>query len=114
MFSFFRWPWALQNHIRVRHLAIKNWRCKICYKRFSSKKHMTDHISCVHEKIKKYTCTYKDCDFKAGRPNTLKEHIDNRHLKIKPYKCEKCKFASGYFSSLKVHMKIHESSHPKS
>ena len=53
---------------------------------------------------KKYSC--KDCDYKAMRPNIMRDHINNKHLGIK-LDCPKCDAKFSAKRILRKHIKLY-------
>ena len=61
----------------------------------------------VHDNIKNWKCG--QCDYKAKRQYTLKQHIKAVHHKIKDKTCAKCNYTSTYSSHLSTHIKaVHD------
>lgn len=54
--------------------------CKDCNKMFLSRARMMDHISAVHQKIRKYFCKWEGCDKVYLRGEHLRRHERKYHL----------------------------------
>ena len=52
-----------------------------------------------------YYCTYKDCEKQYKSRENLLFHIQNVHLKKKPYSCGLCKNAFSHRNGLNYHLK---------
>ena len=67
------------------------------YKSKQNKKHKTEeNLDSLDTESKQMdnVCTYPGCNKSFSRKDRLEEHKKSKHLKIKPYQCDQCKFAS--------------------
>ena len=129
-------------HENAVHLKIKSFSCQHCDKSFGLKYNMKEHINSVHMNIKtklKLKLDTKpnvgknlegvvmnekprDNKTKANQCNhcksfyknrsVLKRHVNEVHLKIKPYFCKSCKYSCSRKGDMEkhvnaVHLKIH-------
>ena len=58
----------------------------------------------MHERKRVFKC--KECDREFGKYNHLKKHIQNIHLKLKPFSCELCDYASSSKDRLISHVTL--------
>ena len=65
---------------------------------------MKQHIRCVHEKIKQFSCPY--CHYRCYLNSRLTSHLTT-HSGIKNYKCTHCDYAAVTQHILTVHINRH-------
>ena len=59
------------------HKGEKPFKCNICDYKFSTRKHITQHISSVHEGKKPFNCSI--CDYNCSRKERLTQHMASVH-----------------------------------
>jgi uncharacterized Zn-finger protein len=109
----------LKNHIERRHLKIFKFQCDICEKKFFRNYEVTAHKKRVHftkrRKLRgsnvtsyKYKREKQSCPYcsKFIDKTEMNLHIQ-RHLNIKPFKCDKCVRAFVRVADLNFHIKNH-------
>lgn len=77
--------WSLSRHKSRVHLKIKNFECKICFKKFFRNDELTTHLETHEEKVKSLSCDL--CDDKKNafsRVESLNSHIKKVHLGKSP------------------------------
>ena len=78
----------LKRHIDWVHEGkIHKHQCYICGK---SVKHLQEHISAVHDKLKPFICSI--CGYSCAKNSYLDKHMEFVHSdsKVRPFKCLKC------------------------
>ncbi|XP_070497890.1 zinc finger protein 43-like [Chironomus tepperi] len=100
---------AMNSHLRNFHATDKKFQCKICDKRFKSKKYLW-----MHEKThnKQFKCEI--CNKMFSFNSHLDDHKKKYHNNPGSFECEICgrKFNQKYH--LQGHQKIHQKNRPKS
>lgn len=101
---------TLETHTR-RHTGIRPYLCSDCPRQFRFRQSLLYHMQ-VHNPTKPWLpCTM--CSFRTQRPSKLNEHVNHKHLQIKPLKCpyEGCSisFPTSRRSNLRNHINaVHE------
>ena len=117
------------RHIKVVHLNLATYSCKLCNYVTKFSQSLADHVSSMHEKIK-HTCKFcdfslthkgsvylhmrkkhtkgyskkcKDCDYETYTNDMLECHINGRHLKKLLY-CDKCEYQTTWGGNLRNHI----------
>ena len=69
-------------------------------------KHLQEHISAVHDKLKLFICSI--CGYSCGKQNYLDRHMEFVHddSKVRPFKCLKCTSSFKDEPNLKKHLKM--------
>ena len=75
--------------------------CNQCGKIFSSSSHLNRHTKSVHEG-NKYPCD--ECNFAAARADTLREHIQVIHERVKNFHCDQCDYSATRKAALNRHI----------
>jgi len=75
--------------------------CPECGKTFARATNMRRHLK-THFEAEEHAC--KHCDHVAHRRADLQTHMNRRHSRIKPYKCDVCSHRSGSLSDKYKHM----------
>ena len=94
----------LKRHIDYVHEGkIHKHQCYICGK---SVKHLQEHISAVHDKLKPFICSI--CGYSCAKKNYLDKHMELVHSdsKVRPFKCLKCTSSFKDEPNLKKHLKM--------
>ena len=108
----------MENHSMKNCIKTKdkknNWKekqfvCKFCHKRFSSKENLISHEN-LHSGIKPHKCS--QCSFKASSRENLRYHILKVHTKLRPHQCPHCSFSCIRKSNLDHHMRTHTGEKP--
>ena len=65
-------------------------------------------------RIMGYKCNFDDCQIMIPAKHKLVEHINARHLKINPYKCDwpSCEYTAVNPSAMKRHIEVHKDIRP--
>lgn len=98
----------VQIHIKEEHLGEKLKQCKICSKKFLSKKNsfsywMNTHMK-IHNKIKQFECHI--CGKLLARKDGLKTHLQS-HIGGSSIECKYCQKTFSTIHTLKTHMRTH-------
>ena len=104
---------VIRRHVQSIHDHVKAFECTIacCDFRSAWAGHLKRHVKAVHEdSFPLKSCDQPGCHHKSKQKGDLKRHQLTVHQNIKRYACHVCAFACFDKSSLKMHMKIHESS----
>ena len=121
---------GLVRHIKVVHLNLATYSCKLCSYTTRFSQTLTAHVASMHDKIK-HTCQFCDyssthkasvyqhtrkthgsgknkkcteCDYKTYSNDLLNCHINGRHLKTLLH-CDQCEFQTTWGGSLRNHIK---------
>jgi len=98
----FTYPSELKRHIEEKH--IKPYKCDQCDKNFGSQKHLDQHISEVHLKLKPFECDF--CGESFARQETLDKHIASQHTEdLKLVECSECGETFKNPKELETHIK---------
>ena len=89
----------LRNHVRI-HLGIKPYECDVCLKRFTESGAMKSHRR-IHFNDRPYKCDICDRSFKFI--SSLKGHKAS-HLTIRPFQCLYCDKFYKTLKSRRAHM----------
>ena len=76
----------MKKHVKTVHEKVKNYRCRMCTKRFATRSNLKRHVKLVHEKKKDFQCD--DCDREFSTKANLVEHRINTHEVH--HICEQC------------------------
>ncbi|CAB3385706.1 Hypothetical predicted protein [Cloeon dipterum] len=102
----FEGPKNYNQHVRLVHKEFPVKCSRIgCLSYFKTKIEMTTHFDSAHgedDMAKMFKCN--DCDYKAMKKSTLKQHIANKHL-MKSTKCKMCERLFPGRSELRTHVK---------
>ena len=93
---------SLKAHMKT-HEQIRNFKCDVCEKSFSSISALKKHFDGVHERIRKFKCNL--CEKTFTTLLIQKAHINAYHLD-KVMVCEFCGQKFKYFGSLFEHKKF--------
>ncbi|XP_065561457.1 zinc finger protein ZFP2-like isoform X1 [Artemia franciscana] len=97
----------LKQHQRV-HSGEKSFKCAVCKKRFSKQGNLNRHQR-VHTGEKPFKCDA--CDKTFSQPVNLKTH-QRMHTREKPFKCKVCNKTFSYSSNLNLHQRVHSGEKP--
>jgi KRAB domain-containing zinc finger protein len=98
----------LKEHLNIYHRTEKKFQCKICSKKFKSKKLLYYHQK-AHEK--KFSCNL--CKKMFSLEIKLKYHKKNVHYNPGSFECEICGKKFNEKSYLKSHQATHKKNHRK-
>ncbi|XP_045489756.1 PR domain zinc finger protein 5 isoform X4 [Pieris rapae] len=105
-------PEAFRNYFqRNKHIAavhgikLKEFKCNLCVKVFTSSGKLGVHVRTVHLKMKRHGCSL--CEWKFYSKSELKEHMI-RHGGERKFNCNICKKSYARKYTLREHMRIHE------
>ncbi|XP_038221171.1 zinc finger protein 658B-like isoform X4 [Zerene cesonia] len=102
----FRNYFQRNKHISSVHgLKLKEFKCTLCTKVFTSSGKLGVHVRTVHLKLKRHACDL--CEWKFYSKSELKEHMV-RHGGERKFHCNVCKKAYARKYTLREHMRIHE------
>ncbi len=93
-----------RRHQKKVHSTKKNFKCKICRKKFCTKSSLNRHII-RHTGAKPFECAI--CSKRFERKSSLDVHSEI-HTDGKPFECSICNKSFGYKQNLKVHTRIHK------
>lgn len=96
---------GLTQHINVKHLGKRPYKCHFCPKTFPTSTKMKTH-RIIHTDEKTHRCEI--CDKIFLRLDQLKCHTSRIHLKLKPFVCGKCDRSFTQNKKLKEHSQLHE------
>ena len=97
----------LKTHFKSVHEKIRI-KCEICDKDFARGPGLILHRQKVHEGIDK-SAQCSICEQKLASKGKLKRHINDIHLKLKPFECPSCKYKATNKPMLNNHVKaMHE------
>jgi hypothetical protein len=85
----FKGQTQLEEHIKRKHLNVKDVLCYICEKGFVNKADLNTHQTSVHSEERPYKCD--ECSSSFKRVSTLYTHKRYTHTKLKPFPCPVCK-----------------------
>ncbi|XP_057658018.1 zinc finger and BTB domain-containing protein 41-like isoform X1 [Diorhabda carinulata] len=110
--DFFPTATELNSHISLHP---ERYYCMKCGEKFH-KKDLLDKHEPLHERMSKILALIKNttkpmlqcphCSLTCGYINTLQQHINSVHLKIKEFECSLCQKKFGASNSLKVHVRV--------
>ncbi len=95
----------LFEHVKGRHLQMKDLRCNSCAFVTSYKFALMRHSRTVHERRRAHRCDIGACAFSTSAKDLLEGHIKSKHLGIKDVRCERCPFRTSYTRAMYRHMK---------
>lgn len=90
---------SLKSHTEKVHMGIR-YQCIQCGQRTSTVRNLKIHQMSKHEGIK-IPCP--QCNHKAYDRSSLSKHINAIHLRLRPHKCQSCKYQTATISNLKYH-----------
>lgn len=94
------------KHISSFHgMKLKEFKCTLCPKVFTSSGKLGVHTRTVHLKMKRHACDL--CEWKFYSKSELKDHMI-RHGGERKFQCNICKKAYARKCTLREHMRIHE------
>ncbi|EAT35910.1 AAEL011964-PA [Aedes aegypti] len=91
---------------RVKTSTIRPFECDVCYQRFLTEKHLTQHKNRPYRK-RRFVCTSCGAAFLAS--STLKKHEETCTTTVCNYECNECGKHFLQSGSLRNHMKLHTS-----
>ncbi|XP_063696252.1 zinc finger protein 90-like [Culicoides brevitarsis] len=98
-----------EEYLRERKIAAKKTvQCTKC-RRTVKEIYLKDHEEKCTGRVRRYKCTEKGCDKQFCRPQSLKVHMNLKHLDKKPFECDFCGGRYVTKDSLKAHMVKHQS-----
>ena len=77
----------------------KCYQCPRCDKAFIVKYKLKEHISLVHDEMKRHTCD--KCGKTFGRLSDLNRHYSSVHEGLRNHQCDQCDKAYGQYAHLK-------------
>ena len=96
-------------HVHVKNVV--HFQCPHCVRIIGDYRSWKKHISCVHEKVRKYQCQI--CELKFSEKAKVNRHIQTIHSVLKPFPCGICKKSFGHSFNLKSHISsVHEKLRP--
>ena len=97
----------LKAHFNAVHEKVRI-KCELCEKDFARGPALILHRQKVHEGVdKSVQCSI--CEQKLSSKSKLKRHINDTHLKLKPFECPSCKYKATTMIILNTHIKaMHE------
>lgn len=105
-FKGFKSKFHLTQHM-LTHSHVKTVQCEHCSYKARFKKELMDHMKAIHTELlpknifdKLLEC--KICGKKFASPSKLKRH-QNIHIGLKPFKCDKCSYATASKQHLERH-----------
>jgi len=94
----------LKAHLKVYE---RKFKCTVCGKRLSNFPSLRDHVRNIHENPGSYSCEI--CNKKFNRFDNLKVHLKfHDRNRPKPFKCQRCDFATHSKANFNGHQKSHE------
>jgi hypothetical protein len=103
---------SLNNHIQSEHAEDK-WKCFECSMVLTSNSNLKKHILSIHTDEKPYICDQGQCEFRTALKSNLTIHINNVHLKLTKFDCDKCEYSTVSASDLKKHIdRVHNNKRP--
>ncbi len=100
----------LNQHFTCVHSnAERKFKCGLCPKAFHRKCDLQSHTKTVHEKLKRFTCSF--CGLQYFRQSELTRH-ERSHTNKKPFQCNVCGQAYSSAKSLEVHKMDHTGDKP--
>ena len=87
--------------------------CPRCPSAFLRNTDRSKHNSCVHEKVRPFSCTEPNCTSSFFFQKDLIKHKNTVHLRHKPYVCQLCDKAFGKREHMTSHVKrVHQKLRP--
>ena len=83
--------------------------CNQCQAKFTLVRHLKHHIETVHNKVKKFLCSF--CGYAASSRSALQLHV-RKHTGDKPFQCGECSYSTADHNSLRRHKMRHSGVRP--
>ncbi|KAL9705583.1 hypothetical protein quinque_009101 [Culex quinquefasciatus] len=99
----------LRNHVTRVHEGVKRFGCLSCSKKFKTAAELQIHER-SHTNLKPFKCT--ECEKSYKTQSHLAVHFRNAHTSERPYECEFCGLRFGHSKVLKSHRLIHTQEKP--
>ena len=81
---------------------IHSFKCNNCNAIFKNRKHLDQHIICVHEGNRPFKCQI--CDYSASTKQNLTTHCKSNHEKTELLKCDSCAYSCSRNQEIRAHI----------
>lgn len=95
---------SYEKHMQDSHE--QNFICPTCGNIYAKKRDLRSHLR-SHNFVKKYKCTFVECDKAFRHQHHLKNHL-RVHEKNSPFKCNECNKCFKQKHSLTLHLRKHD------
>lgn len=96
---------SIENHSDIG----RPFECFVCHRDYKKLEHLRYHFR-IHGDQRDFICHY--CGESYFLNTELRKHIFNRHLDVRPFKCQQCEKTFKNRHALNIHMRVHSGIKP--